>query len=158
MRARRRSASVCGLAAMGQESNGAVPVRPDTASTLKPPATAGEAGYALPNGRATAPANTANNYKSTLTALLTLYKTEVQRLEQRNNQSKELYKDGLISRVELESSDRALADARARVDETARQIAAADQPAPATNLSTESAASDHAWTTRNNRIDNLIRY
>ena len=149
---------VCGLAAMGQESNGAVPVRPDTASTLKPPATAGEAGYALPNGRATAPANTANNYKSTLTALLTLYQAEVQRLEQKNNQSKELYKDGLISRVELESSDRALADARARVDETARQIAAADQPAPATNLSTELAASDHAWTTRNNRIDNLIRY
>ena len=59
---------VCGVAAMGQESNGAVPVRPDTASTLKPPATAGEAGYALPNGRATAPANTANNYKSSYRA------------------------------------------------------------------------------------------
>src|SRR5207244_4666451 len=56
--------------------------------------------------------NAAIDYKTSLTALSTLYQSEVQRLEQRNNQSKELYKDGLISRVELEGSDKVLADAQ----------------------------------------------
>lgn len=103
--------------------------------------------------------NTANDYKSSLTALSTLYQNDVQRLEKQNIQSKELYKDGLISRVELERSDKALADARAKVEDTAKQITAANQPAPMTaNMLSDLAASNHAWTTGNSRVDGLIRY
>src|SRR6266508_588827 len=57
-----------------------------------------------------------NDYKSSLSALSTLYQNEVQKLEKHNATSRELYKDGLISRVEMEASDKALADAGARVD------------------------------------------
>lgn len=101
----------------------------------------------------------ADDYASSLNALTTLYQNEVQRLEKQNNQSKDLYNDGLISRVELEGSDKALADARARIEEVARQIAAANQPKPGTtvNLLSDLAASDHAWTTGNARVDSLIR-
>ena len=103
---------------------------------------------------------TVNDYKSSLTALSTLYQNEVARLEKQNNQSKELYKDGLISRLELEGTDKALADARARFEEIAKQIAAANQPALSNtaNIVMDLAASDHAWTTGNSRIDSLIRY
>ena len=149
---------ICGGAAMGQEGSGAGPVKPDTAITLQPPATAGGTDRAVPNGRATAPADIPNDYKTSLNALSTLYQSEVQRLEQKNNQSKELYNQGLISRVELEGSNKALADARAKVDEIAGQIAAANKPAPAANVVSELAASNHGWTTRNARVDSLIRY
>ena len=50
--------------------------------------------------------------KSSLTDLSTLYKNEVERLEKRQQQSKELFNDGLISRVEFEKSEKELADAR----------------------------------------------
>jgi soluble lytic murein transglycosylase-like protein len=102
-------------------------------------------------------ANPANDYKSSLNALSTLYQNEVQRLEKQNNQSKELYNEGLISRVELERSDKALADARAKVEEVARQIGAANQPLPSNTMS-DLTASDHAWTTGNGRVDSLVRY
>lgn len=103
-------------------------------------------------------ANPANDYKSSLNALSTLYQSEVERLEKRNSQSKELYTEGLISRVELEASDKALADARAKVEETARQIAAANQPTGNANAVSDLAASDRAWTTGNGRLDSLVRY
>jgi soluble lytic murein transglycosylase-like protein len=92
--------------------------------------------------------------------LSTFYQNEVARLEKQNKQSKELYEDGLISRLELEGSDKALVDARAKVEEIAKQIAAASQPAPSNtaNVVMDLAASDHAWTTGNSRIDSLIRY
>jgi soluble lytic murein transglycosylase-like protein len=105
------------------------------------------------------PNTAATDYKNSLATLSTLYENEVQRLEKQNNQWKELYNDGLISRVELESSDKALADARAKVEEVAKQIAAVNQPAanPA-NVMSDLAASDHAWTTGNSRVDSLMRY
>src|SRR5919198_1250761 len=60
-------------------------------------------------------AKTAGDYKSSLRALSTLYQNEVERLEKQNTQSQQLFKDGLISRVEMEKSEKAIADARARV-------------------------------------------
>jgi soluble lytic murein transglycosylase-like protein len=99
-----------------------------------------------------------DDYAGSLKTLSTLYQNEVQRLEKQNNQLKDLYNQGLISRVELEGGDKALADARAKVEEVARQIAAANQPAPAVNMVSDLAASDHAWTTGNARIDSLIHY
>jgi soluble lytic murein transglycosylase-like protein len=100
----------------------------------------------------------ADDYQRSLNTLSTLYQSEVQRLEKQNNQLKDLYREGLISRVELEGSDKALADARAKVEEVARQIAAANQPATTVNTASDLSASDHAWTTGNARVDSLIRY
>ena len=96
--------------------------------------------------------------KSSLTDLSTLYKTEVERLEKRQQQSKELYNDGLISRVEFEKGEKELADARAKVEQVANEIATANKPAPVTEIVAEMvAAGNQVWSTGNSRIDGLIR-
>jgi len=99
--------------------------------------------------------------KSSLNDLSTLYQNEAQRLEKRHQQAQQLYNDGLISRVELENSDKALTEARAKVEAVAKEIAAANQPAAAIApdiLASELAGIEPAWSTGNNRVDNLIRY
>jgi soluble lytic murein transglycosylase-like protein len=103
-------------------------------------------------------ATTNGDYKSSLNSLATLYQNEVQRLEKQNATAKDLYKDGLISRVEMEKTDKALADARAKVEEIANQIAAANKPAPVVIADSSVGASNQSWTTGNARIDGLIRY
>jgi soluble lytic murein transglycosylase-like protein len=106
-------------------------------------------------------AKPANDYKSSLNSLSTLYQNEVLRIEQKNNQAKELFKEGLISRVEMEASDKALADARAKIEEVAKQIAEANKPAPviaAGNAAPSLNASNQVWSTGNDRIDSMIRY
>lgn len=96
---------------------------------------------------------------SSLNDLSTQYQNEVQRLEKRHQQSKELYADGLISRVQLEADEKALADARVKVEQVAKDIAAANQPAPlVTPNILVSASSNQNWSTGNARIDNLIRH
>src|SRR5213593_3622844 len=100
-----------------------------------------------------------SEYKSSLKDLSTLYQNEVQRLEKQTSQSKELYNDGLISRVELENSEKALAGARAKVEQVAKEIEAANQPVVNTaNLVVDLTGSDRVWSTGNNRVDGLIRY
>lgn len=97
--------------------------------------------------------------KSSLSDLSAFYQNEVQRLEKRHQQSKELYDDGLIARVQLETDEKALADARAKVEQVARDIAAANQPAPLiTPDLVVSGSSIQAWSTGNGRIDSLIRH
>jgi soluble lytic murein transglycosylase-like protein len=89
--------------------------------------------------------------------LSTLYKNEVERLEKRQQQSKELYDDGLISLVEFENGEKALADACAKVEQLTKEIAAASQPtAPEVALGV--AAAEAVWSTGNNKVDGLIRY
>jgi soluble lytic murein transglycosylase-like protein len=100
--------------------------------------------------------NGSTDYKKTLNDLETLYEHEVQRLEQQNNQAKGLYRDGLIARVEMEKSAKDLADARAKVVESRNQIAAANKPAVVPEVT--SRLLDVAWSTGNNRVDNLVRY
>jgi soluble lytic murein transglycosylase-like protein len=102
----------------------------------------------------------ADGYKDSLNSLSALYQNEVQRLEKQNEQLKGLLKDGLVARVEVEASDKALADAKAKIEEVARQIAEANKPAPAAAASDASAltASNQAWSTGNIQIDNLIRF
>ena len=96
--------------------------------------------------------------KSSLTDLSTLYKTEVERLEKRQQQSKELYNDGLISRVEFEKGEKELADARAKVEQVANEIATANKPAPVTEIVAEMvAAGNRVWSTGNTKVDGLIR-
>lgn len=96
--------------------------------------------------------------KSSLSDLSTLYQKEVARLEQQQQQSKELYNDGLISRVEFENGEKALADARAKVEQLTKEIAAANQPAPALDPTIDLTSANVAWSTGNGKIDNLIRY
>jgi soluble lytic murein transglycosylase-like protein len=97
--------------------------------------------------------------KSSLNDLSALYQKEVDRLEKQQEQSKALFNDGLISRVEFEKGDKALADARAKVEQVTKEIAAANQPVPEIGILSDPAASSAAvWSTGNARIDNLIRY
>ena len=101
----------------------------------------------------------AQDLKSSLTDLSSLYQKEVERLEKQQEQSKSLYSDGLISRVDFEKGEQALADARAKVEQVAREIAAAKQPVPELSILSDGVASSAAvWSTGNARIDNLIRY
>jgi soluble lytic murein transglycosylase-like protein len=101
----------------------------------------------------------AADYKTGLNTLSTLYQNEVQKLEKQQQQSKELYEEGLISRVELEKSEKALADARAKVEQITKDIAAANKPASinTVDVQTDLGLSDIAWSTGNSRIDSLIR-
>src|SRR6476620_11409604 len=70
------------------------------------------------------------DYKASLNSLSALYQSQVEKLEKQQQQSKQLYADGLISRVEFENGEKALADVRAKVEEVASEIATANQPAP----------------------------
>jgi soluble lytic murein transglycosylase-like protein len=97
--------------------------------------------------------------KSSLNDLSSIYQKEVDRLAKQQEQSKSLYNDGLISRVEFEKGEKALADARAKVEQVAKEIAAANQPVPELAILSDSTASAAAvWSTGNPKIDNLIRY
>jgi len=110
-------------------------------------------------GQTTSPANPKSEITSSLTDLSNLYKSEVERLEKRHQQSQELYKDGLISRVDFEKGEKELADARAKVEQIANEIAAVNQPAQALPevVSSLVAAGNQVWSTGNVKVDNLIR-
>jgi soluble lytic murein transglycosylase-like protein len=172
----------CSAAAMAQEKDTGLPqtqtVKVENASvTVSGTGGVGSSSVQPKEGktvpadvRTTAPETTAassnipftaeNSYKNSLNSLSSLYQNEVQKLQQKNNQAKELYKDGLISRIEMEAADKALADARAKVEEVAKQIAEANKPAPvilagdASNL----AVSNQGWSTGNANIDSLIHF
>jgi hypothetical protein len=68
----------------------------------------------------------AKEYKASLQKLLSLYQNSVKKAEQRHEQMEKLLADGLISRLELEQSEIAVADARAKVTGVEQQIAGAD--------------------------------
>jgi soluble lytic murein transglycosylase-like protein len=100
-----------------------------------------------------------SDLKSNLGELSTLYQNEVQRLEKQQQQSKGLYNDGLISRVEFEKGEKALADARAKVEQITNEIAVANQPAAVIAEDLVGVAGAEAvWSTGNTKIDGLIRY
>jgi soluble lytic murein transglycosylase-like protein len=96
--------------------------------------------------------------KTNLSELSSLYQNEVQRLEKQQQQSKNLYNDGLISRVEFEKGEKTLADARAKVEQVTREIAAANQPATLIAEDMVAGAGEAVWSTGNSKVDSLIRY
>jgi soluble lytic murein transglycosylase-like protein len=166
---------ICAVSTMAQETGapGAALANPSATSgnSKTVPAPAPEAVQTTASKTSSDPAAatpTATNksegievYKTSLNSLSALYQQEVSRLEQKNNQAKDLYKDGLISRVEMEASDKAVADARAKVEDVARQIAEANKPAPVDGMTdglSNRAASKQIWSTGNSRVDGLIRY
>lgn len=144
----------CAAAAYAQESDGPG-AKAQTAAT-------GQVEQAAPaDGKAAATVDPVADYKSNLGALSTLFQNEVQRLEKQNNQAKELYKDGLISRVDMETSDKALADARAKVEDVANQIAEANKPAPQpvnAQMAMGLPAGNQIWSTGNSGVDSLVHY
>jgi soluble lytic murein transglycosylase-like protein len=102
--------------------------------------------------------NSADDYKNSLKALVSLYELDAQRLTQENSRLKELYTEGLVARMEVDASDKSLADARAKVEAAQKQIAEASLR-PDTSQSVDvSEGSAQLWTTGSNKIDNLIRY
>jgi len=124
-----------------------------------PPATAASETVPTTQDQAKAsPGTSVSDYKTSLKALSDLYQDQATKLQKQNEQAKQLFQDGLISRVEMETSDKGLADARAKVDEVAKQIVAANKPAPAPLVVTDASLSNQAWSTGNSRIDGLIRY
>jgi soluble lytic murein transglycosylase-like protein len=137
------------------ESKAITPAAPSKAVSEPKPATTSPAGADAAAGKSL------DGYKQSLNSLSTLYQNEVQRLEKQNEQLKGLLKDGLIARVDLEASDKALADARAKVEDVARQIADANKPAPppaASDASASLIAGNQSWSTGNIQVDNLIRF
>jgi soluble lytic murein transglycosylase-like protein len=111
-------------------------------------------------GQTTPATNPKTEITSSLTELSNMYKAEVERLDKRQQQSQQLYNDGLISRVDLEKGEKELADARAKVEQVAKEIAAVNQPAQGLPevISNLVAAGNQVWSTGNVKVDNLIRY
>lgn len=66
-------------------------------------------------------------YKKSLEQLITLYEKEVSRVEDKAAKMKELYAQGLISKREMEESEQAVADAKAKITEARKQMRAADE-------------------------------
>ena len=103
----------------------------------------------------------ADSYKDSLNSLSNLYQNEVQRLEKQNGQLKALFKDGLVARVDVDASDKALADAKAKVEGVAKQISEANKPSPVVATDDGSSllvAGNQTWSTGNVQVDNLIRF
>jgi soluble lytic murein transglycosylase-like protein len=108
------------------------------------------------------------DYKASLQELLALYENDVKKLSEQSAKWKELYTDGLISRLEYEKTTNDIAAAQIKVDEVHKQIATAEmtiaearrQPEPDELRNAELAALSQiprSWTTGNVKIDALIR-
>jgi soluble lytic murein transglycosylase-like protein len=103
----------------------------------------------------------AEQYQSSLKTLAASYDEGLKRLADQNTKIKELFDKGLVSRRDVEQSDSAVAEARAKVENVQKEMAAAK--AEALRASAEVAMitkqnSGLAWSTGNQQIDALIRY
>jgi soluble lytic murein transglycosylase-like protein len=113
-----------------------------------------------PAAAQTPAAKPTDDLRKSLNELLALTDQDVQRLEKENGQIKDLYKDGLVARVEMERSDKSLVDARAKSEDIRKQIAELDKPLP-DSLAADVLAlaqSTETWSTGNAKIDGLVRY
>ena len=77
------------------------------------------------------------DYKDSLQKLLVLYEASQRKAEQRFAQSQELYKQGLISKRQLDESENAVATEKGKVSGIQQQIAAADTQIAQTLLEVE---------------------
>ena len=80
---------------------------------------------------------TTKEYKASLQKLLALYEASVLKAEQHLAKSKELYQEGLLSKKELENSERALTVEQEKVSSVEQQIATADTQIAETLLEIE---------------------
>ena len=108
----------------------------------------------------------AEEYRASLKELSASYEGGVTRATEQRSKLEELYKDGLISRVEFEGTSKAVDEAQAKLDEVRKQIAEADETiaaarkpiVPLVNAGeTMVAGVEPRWSTGNARVDGLIR-
>lgn len=99
---------------------------------------------------ANAPASTGNRveivkaaevYKTSLRQLLAAREAEAAEADEHINKLRELYQDGLISRLQFESAERDLAEVHFKVEETRKQLAATDSLVVESIAETEAAGS-----------------
>jgi hypothetical protein len=67
-----------------------------------------------------------NEYKASLVKLLALYEADVKKVEDKLAVSQKLLAEGLIAKTQVQENEHALAEAKAKVTETRRQMAGAD--------------------------------
>ena len=67
-----------------------------------------------------------NEYKASLAKLLPFYEDKVKKAEEKLEQSRKLFAEGLIPKAHLEESERAVTDAKNEVAKTQRDMATAD--------------------------------
>ena len=70
--------------------------------------------------------STTKEYKASLQKLLTLYEDSLKKAEQRHQNSQKLFDQGLLSKRDLEDSERVVTDAKLKVSTVEQQIAGAD--------------------------------
>jgi soluble lytic murein transglycosylase-like protein len=103
-------------------------------------------------------AKAVEEYKAALNNLASLYDVEVKKATDRNTQLKELFEKGIVSRVEVEKSQAAVAEAQAKVDAVHKQISSAEAIRGTANESPGTAGLAVQWTTGSVRVDGLIRH
>src|SRR5437870_4576231 len=108
----------------------------------------------------------AEDYRASLKELSNSYEGAVTKAKEQQSKLEELYKDGLISRVEFEGTGKSVEEAQAKLDEVRKQLAEADETIAAARKPVEPFANttetmvagvEPRWTTGNVRIDGLIR-
>ena len=108
----------------------------------------------------------AEEYRASLNELSTSYEGSVTKAKEQQSKLEELYKDGLISRVEFEGTGKSVEEAQAKLDDVRKQIAEADATIAAARKPVEPFANtsgtlvagvEPKWTTGNVRVDGLIR-
>ena len=105
------------------------------------------------------------DYKASLQSVLVSCEANVQQVSDRLSKLKDLYDQGIISRLEFEKSQSELAAAQAKVDETRKQIAASDvsiaeamkPPAAIPSSPAIAGRREPLWSTGNAWIDAVIR-
>ncbi|MCU1264647.1 MAG: hypothetical protein JWM21_965 [Acidobacteria bacterium] len=70
--------------------------------------------------------NATKDYKASLEKLLPLYEKELKRAEDRWTQSQELFKQGLIAKKELDATERAVTEAKIKIDDVRKQMGNAE--------------------------------
>jgi soluble lytic murein transglycosylase-like protein len=96
-------------------------------------------------------------YKTSLKNLAASYDSELQKLTERNAQLKQMLAQGYVSHLEVDQSDKAVADAQAKLDETRKQMAEADSAGAAQDELGNIIGNPRQWATGNAKIDALIR-
>jgi soluble lytic murein transglycosylase-like protein len=109
-------------------------------------------------------------YRDSLKALAAMEEKNYKRLEEQQEQMRQLYAEGLVARRELEAREAALAEARAKFDHAGKQLASAEtvleaarkaraHPSAATSLEVAAASAvSRPWTTGHKGLDQLIRH
>ena len=80
---------------------------------------------------------TTKEYKASLEKLLDLYKASVKKAEARRDKSKELFKEGLISKAQFEESEQAVADEQLKIAGVQNQMKGAETQISQTMLEME---------------------